>query len=467
MAPRPDVSVARQLATLVLLATTLAGAACVSEASTSDSPRRNLIVIVTDDQTYDSIPRAVPVMPFLQSRVLDPADGWIAFPNAFVNTPVCCPSRASMLTGRYSHHTGVLDNADGALLQEGGTIAAWLHDGGYHTGLVGKYLNGYPFGRGPFVPEWWDRWWGKQQGPATSVYRDFTLIEQGEPVRYGTQEADYSTDVFAAKAIRFLDEAPSDRPFFLWFAPTAPHPEWEPAPRHEGAYDDLIVASAPSVGEPDVGDKPAWVRGLPAFDAQDRAEMREARRRAYETLLAVDDAVRAIVDALRDKGELEETVIVYTSDNGFSFGEHRWFRKECPYEECIRVPMFVRMPGADRRTEPALVSAVDLAPTLAELAGVDAPEGLDGTSLGPLLLEGDRAGLDGAVFAEWVGDEQIPAWRELRTRRWSYVELGTGERELYDLRNDPYQLVNVAADPSFALEVERLSAALAAYGGFD
>jgi arylsulfatase A-like enzyme len=175
--------------------------------------------------------------------------------------------------------------------------------------------------------------------------------------------------------------------------------------------------------------------------------------------------MREIVDELRERGELDETAIVYLSDNGFSFGEHRWFRKTCPYDECIRVPLLIRLPGVQHRTEPAMVSAVDLAPTIAELAGVEPPGGLDGTSLVPLLREGSRSGLSGEVFAEWVGDDGVPPWRELRTRRWAYVELATGERELYDLRRDPYQLVNVAADPAYGAEVQQLSAALAAYGG--
>ena len=439
-------------------------AACVSEPAT-DSPRTNVIVIVTDDQTADSIPRDEPVMPSLQARVLDPADDWVVFSNAFVNTPVCCPSRATMLTGRYAHHTGVLDNEDGARLDEASTLAAWLHAAGYHTGLVGKYLNGYPFGRGPYVPEGWDRWWGKLQGTAESVYHDFTIIDQGRPVAYGDDEADYSTDVLASKALEFLRDAPTDRPFFLWFAPTAPHPEWVSAPRHEGTYDDLQISATPSLGESDVSDKPAWVQALPAFDAADRVEMADARRDAYETLLAVDEAVRAILDAVRERGELQETVVVYTSDNGFSFGEHRWVRKGCPYEECIHVPLLVRVPGVRHRTEPALVSAVDLAPTIAELAGADHPEDLDGVSLVPLLHEGRRDGLAGQVFAGSVGDETIPAWRELRTRRWAYVELDTDERELYDLRHDPGQLENVVDAPAFANVVERLSDALAAYGG--
>lgn len=425
----------------------------------SDSARLNVVVILTDDQSFDSIPRSVPVMPYLQARALDPADHWVVFTRAFVNTPLCCPSRATMLTGRYPHHTGVRGNDDGALLDETETLAAWLDAAGYETALVGKYLNGYPFGRGPYVPTGWDRWWGKQQGGPESIYRDFTVIEQGTPVRYGADA--YSTDVFADQAVRFIEQAPSDRPFFLWFAPTAPHPPAEPAPRHAGRYADLPLPSPPSLGEVDVSDKPAWVRALPPLDAAGIRAMQQAKRRSFEALLAVDEAVRRVVEALRERGELEETVIVFTSDNGLAFGEHRWDRKSCPYEECIRVPLLVRLPGLAHRVEPALVSAVDLAPTILDLAGVRADGPLDGASLVPLLRGGPPPPQE--VFLEFAGDPRVPAWRALRRPGWMYVELATGERELYDLRRDPFELVNLARDPDRADIVVDMADALARY----
>jgi N-acetylglucosamine-6-sulfatase len=453
-----------RLSIVIGLISVMVGAALLPNlAPEEDSQRLNVLVIVTDDQSADSIPRTTPVMPYLQERALDPEDHWVVFENAFVNTPVCCPSRATLLTGGYAHHTGVQDNRDGSLIDERATLAVWLHGAGYHTGLVGKYLNGYPFDRGPYVPEAWERWWGKVQGPPESLYHDFTLVEQGVPVAYGHDESDYSTDVYAEKALQFIREAPLDRPFFLWLAPTAPHPPWASASRHQGRYRDLPVPTLPSTGEIDVSDKPAWVRALDPFDADDLSSARAARRASYEALLAVDDAVRRIMAALRDRDELGETLIVYLSDNGFSFGEHRWMLKTCPYEECIRVPFLVRLPGVEHRVERAMVSGVDLAPTIAELVGVDYAGFRDGASLVPLLLGGSRVDLPGEVFAEWVGDERIPPWWELRTPRWAYVELATGERELYDLEVDPYQLTNVVGDPSYAGRVGRLSSSLAAY----
>jgi len=452
-----------RLAVIAVVALGFGAAFLPSVFPKEDSTRMNVIVIVTDDQSYDSIPRSIPVMPYLQQHVLDPADHWVVFSNGFVNTPLCCPARTTMLTGRYAHNTGVQDNADGPLIDESATLASWLDGAGYHTGLVGKYLNLYPFGRGPYVPEGWDRWWGKLQGTSESLYHDYTLSEQGQPVHYGETEADYSTDVFAAKALEFLRDAPSDEPFFLWFAPTAPHPPVVPATRHAGRYRDLVVPTLPSLGEADVSDKPAWVQTLPVFDAEDEAHVRDDRRASFEALLGVDEAVRGIIEELRSGGELDETLIVYVSDNGFSFGEHRWIKKICPYEECIRVPFLIRLPDVVHRIEPAMVSSVDLAPTIADLVGVRPDTAFDGVSLAPLLREDSREGRTGEVFAEWVGDDRIPAWWELRRPGWTYIELATGERELYDMRRDPYELVNLATDPRQAPRIERMSVALAAY----
>jgi arylsulfatase A-like enzyme len=425
-----------------------------------DDERWNVVVVVTDDQTIESLP----TMPYLRDASSDPADHWIAFLNAFANTPLCCPSRATLLTGRYAHSHGVLTNEDGLRLDEETTVAAWLDEAGYHTGLVGKYLNQYPFGREPFVPRGWDRWWAKEQGSAQSAYYDYTLIQEGVATAYGSEPEDYLTDVLAAGAVRFLAEAPADEPFLLWFAPTAPHPPWTPAPRHEGAFADLALVDAPSVGEPDVEDKPAWVRTLPPLDEADRARLREARRRAFETLLAVDEAVRSIVEAVDARGDLGRTVILFVSDNGYAFGEHRWERKECPYEPCVHVPLLIRFPPAPHRVEDAPTSTVDVAPTIAELAGLDPPATVDGASLVP-VLEGDATSRRGPVFLEWTGDASVPGWWQVRTRAAAYVELETGERELYDLRRDPDQLTNVVDDPAYAEVVARLAGALARFRG--
>lgn len=453
--------VRRRVAAIAAAASVFTGVVFLPSGTTAErDPRWNFVVIVTDDQPPDSLPHRPPVMPYLQEATGDPEDHWIVFRNGFVNAPICCPSRATMLTGLQPHHHGVLTNDDGSSLDESTTVAAWLQEAGYHTGLVGKYLNQYPFDREPYVPQGWERWWGKQHGAVTHLYYGYTLIQQGVATHYGSAGSDYSTDVFADKAVEFVRDAPVERPFFLWFAPTAPHPPWVSAPRHQGMYEEIPLARPPSVGEADVSDKPAWVRALPPLGPEARAGLRQAHRRSFEALRAVDDAVRSIVEALEARGDLDHTVIVYVSDNGFAFGEHRWVKKTCPYEECVHVPFLVRYPLAPRRVEELPVSTVDLAPTIAELAGLEPPAGLDGTSLVPLIAAADPAGLSGAVFSEWVGDERVPGWWQVRTETFAYIELVTGERELYDLAADPYQLTNVADRSEYAGVLARLSAAL-------
>jgi arylsulfatase A-like enzyme len=181
-------------------------------------------------------------------------------------------------------------------------------------------------------------------------------------------------------------------------------------------------------------------------------------------MLAVDEAVRSIVEAVEARGEIDRTLILFVSDNGYAFGEHRWERKECPYDPCVRVPFLVRFPPVAHRVEEALTSTVDVAPTIADLAGLEPPSSVDGASLLP-LLEGDAVLPAGPVFLEWAGDGSVPAWWQVRTRAAAYVELGTGERELYDLRRDPDQLTNVVDDPAYAGVVARLADALATFRG--
>jgi N-acetylglucosamine-6-sulfatase len=432
--------------------------------------RPNIVLVLTDDQSFDSLPHDPPVMPALQAMMQDPTDHWIRFPNAFINTPLCCPSRATILTGRYSSHTGVQNNFEGGLFDDTSTVATWLHDAGYETALIGKYLNGYPFGYAPYVPPGWDRWLVRKQSGQGSLYYDYVLEDQGFPVVHGDEPGDYSTDVYASAAVSFLRSAPADRPFFLEIAPSAPHRPWTPAPGDVGAYADMPIATPPSVGEPDVSDKPAWVRRLPEPDAARLAQLRSLHERSFETLRAVDRLVATVVRTLRERGLLNRTVIVFLTDNGFSFGEHRWVSKACPYEECVRTPFLVRFPGASPHVDEHIVSNVDLAPTFAELAGTRPARPVDGRSLVPLLEGRPVPSWRTGVLLQYVGDRHVPAWWAIRTTGFLYVEYATGERELYDLMGrigppDPFELDNRAADPAYAIVLARLAARLAALRG--
>ena len=437
------------IALLALLAATLLLPEVLRPAPGQTLVRPNILLILTDDQTVESLTSAT--MPYTKGR----AD-WVRFSNAILNVALCCPSRATILTGRYSHHTGIEAN-NGAKFNETVTIATALRAGGYRTGLIGKYLNDYPFGRGHYIPPGWDYWVAFENRQSGGAYFNYTLNENGTPVSYGATAADYSTDVLAAKAASFIRTATS--PFFLYFAPNAPHKPLTPAPRYAGSMTGVAMPHAPNFREADVTDKPAWVQNLsiPSADTMDKQ-----RRREYETLRAVDDAVRQLFDALAAKGALDSTVVMFLTDNGFAFGEHRWTYKLCEYEECGRTPLLARGPGWTPRTVTAVVSNVDLAPTFADLAGVAPPYPPDGASLVPLLT-GTASSVHNGVLIRWKGGSRsVPAFWGVRTDRYKYVELATGERELYDLQADPYELQNRHGDPAFAQLEANLAAQLAA-----
>ncbi|MGZ5301262.1 MAG: sulfatase family protein [Actinomycetota bacterium] len=428
--------------------------------------RLNIVVILTDDQSFDTLPSDPPALPWLQSQIRDQDGHWLWFPNAFIETPLCCPSRATILSGLYSRHTHVRTNDDGERFDETQTIATWLHDAGYFTGLIGKYLNRYPFGRGPYIPPGWDRWVVKRNTAATTTYSNFGFVDQGVALQTSDAAATYATDLFADHAVDFLRTAPDDRPFFLYFATSAPHPPWTPPPRHAGAFSGVPLPAAPSVGERNLSDKPMWVRKLRRVAAAERAEFLVDRRHEAETLLAVDDAVERIVGQLAADGDLDRTVIFFLTDNGFSFGQHRIRAKRCPYEECIRTPFAARVPGAGAQDLPGLISNVDLAPTIADLAGVQPGQPVDGRSFAPALL-GERWRSPAGVFLEWAGDGEIPPWQGVRTGDFAYIESADGTVELYDITGaigaaDPFELRSRSADPHYRGAVRRLAALLRA-----
>jgi arylsulfatase A-like enzyme len=431
----------------------------------SDGP--NIVFILSDDQSVGSLPRFPSAMPYLQSRILDPDDHWVSFTNGFVSNPLCCPSRATIFTGQYSSVNGVLKNAYGHEIEEDSTFATWLHDVGYVTGFFGKYINQYPFDREPYVPPGWDLWSAKERGGVQTVYYNYTLIGNGGiPTYYGRDPEDYMPDVLAEQAADFIRNAPGGRPFFVEYAPTTPHAPWVPAPRHEGTFEDLRIEARPNVNEGNVEDKPAWIRAQEPLSEKRLKDLKEEERREYDTLLGMDDGVRTIFKALEERGVLDDTVVIYLSDNGYSYGSHRWIAKRCAYEECNATPFFVRYPGIAARDDATPVSNVDLAATFADLAGVTPTIRQNGESLVPLVERGqplDRPG----VLLEWPGDSTVTGYWGLRTESFLYVELETGERELYDLTGikgdaDQFQLHNVAGTKPYDGIQGELAASLAA-----
>ena len=444
----------RRASALLAALVTLGGAAAVpgSVPHRSADRRPNVIVILTDDQSFGTLPADPPAMPWLQAQIADPGGHWRWFPNAYVSTPLCCPSRAGLLTGLYPRHTGVRDNGDGHLFDETGTIAVRLQQAGYRTALIGKYLNGYPFGRGPYVPPGWDRWVAKGNRSEATTYYGYPLVDQGVPLTGGSGAESYATDLLGREAAGFVRTAPADRPYFLLFSPSAPHAPQTPPPRYEHAFAGLTLPRPSSFATADPG-APAWVRALPPIDAEAAAALDAARIRERQSLLAVDDAVEAIVREVAARGDLGRTVLFFLTDNGVAFGEHGVTAKSCPYVECVRTPFAVHVPGAAARSISTPVSTVDLAPTIASLAGLP-PAPTDGVNLGPLLTGAGPVPPREAVLTEFHGGASVPVWTAVHTTDLAYIRTGDTE-ELYDLTGirgtpDPAETDDRADDPAYA-----------------
>lgn len=440
---------------------TLIAAMVVAPPLTPTPPdhRPNVLIVLTDDQTLDTIPSRPAAMPWFQSQLLDPKGHWLWFPNAVASTPLCCPSRSTILTGQYDTHTGVRDNFHGELLDDTNTLPVWLHDGGYHTGLVGKYLNRYPWGTTPFVPPGWDRWFAKENADESTSYYNYDIADQTIPRHYGAVPSTYATDVLGEQAVNFVRQAPLGQPWFLYFTPNAPHAPWVPAPRYEGAFDGLDVPIPPLAVLNDVTGKPGYVRARPPYTEAERLRFAEDDRIERAMLLSVDDWFRAIVDEVRARGELDNTVIVFLTDNGFDLGLHRLEGKRYPYTPSVGLPFAIRTPWAQAGTVEDLVSNLDLAGTIAAIAGVTPGRSQDGVDLLPVLRGGpmpQRAG----VFLDWVGDVEVPAWQGVRTSRYLYVRNGDGTEELYRM-TDRFQLHNLAGEPSAGEMLRRARSLLA------
>ena len=428
--------------------------------------RPNLLFILTDD--LDA--RSIAFMPKLKALLIDRGT---TFSNFFVTYALCCPSRASILRGQYPHNHQILTNTPPtggfarfqALGHEQSTVAVWLRSAGYRTVLLGKYLNGYPDRDAlTHVPPGWDEWYSPAGDRAYGNY-NYRLNENGRLVDYGNRPEDYLTDVMARKTTDAIRRARQDgKPFFVYLATYVPHAPATPAPRHQGTFATATAPRSPSFNEADVSDKPEFVRSRNELAPRVMAQIDEDYRKRLQSLQAVDDLIASLVEVLQAQGELQRTYIVFTSDNGFHLGEHRLpAGKNTPYEEDIRVPMIVRGPGVpEGRTLPHMALNIDFAPTFAELAGVAAPGFVDGRSLVPLLgstpmtldrwrqafmvehyTRGQPAGAQPVrPLQRQRGADAIPEYQAFRAREYVYVEYATGERELYDLVKDPFELQN-------------------------
>ncbi|MEX0985121.1 MAG: sulfatase [Actinomycetota bacterium] len=394
-------------------------------------PTTSVLLIVTDDQRWDTLW----AMPRVQRLLVERG---LRFDEAFVSNPLCCPSRATILTGDLSHTTGVyrVTPPYGGFVSfhDADTLATRLHGAGYATGLFGKYLDAYQGAavRG-YVPPGWDRW----VAMVHSQYEGYKLTVDGEVT--SAAPGDYAPDVLGDEAEAFIRGTAG--PLFVMYAPPTPHAPATPRAADAGAFADLEPARPPSYDRP-IDGAPQHMRDLPPVDD---ATVQDLRRDQYASLLAVDRQVASLVRALRDTGRLRDTLIVFTSDNGLQWGEHGWTKKEVPYEESIRVPLVMRLDreGTAGASTPAMVLNTDLAPTIVDAAGVDAAAS-DGQSLMPLLRDPSGPGRAAIVLEHMRGTNPVPTYCGVRTTEAKFVRYATGEEELFDLRADPFELRNIA-----------------------
>jgi N-acetylglucosamine-6-sulfatase len=427
--------------------------------SSSSSTRPNILFILTDDQDYASIE----YMPWLKKALTEEG---VQLTNYFINVSACCPSRATTLLGQYSHNSHILTNdvnySGGfetfyKLGLEDKTIAVALQSAGYRTVLLGKYLNGYPNGVPlTHIPPGWTEWYSPSRGNPYMEY-NYTLNENGELVTYKRENKNYMTDVLSSKAVDFIQRnAKIGQPFFMFLSTYAPHSPSTPAYRHFGLFKDLIAPRTSAFNEEDVTDKPKYIRERNPLTPEEQTLIDDLYVNRLRSLQAVDEMIIKLVITLKRVGQLENTYIFFTSDNGYRLGEHRMdVGKGSPYEEDIRVPLIVRGPGIPQGlSRDEIVGNVDLAQTFAEIASVDYP-GCDGRSLMPTLIEGTSIGSwRGAYLLEhWFGERGmvdhpseegtleppeptlsadtridklgIPAFKGLRTESYLYVEYDT------------------------------------------
>jgi arylsulfatase A-like enzyme len=315
----------------------------------------------------------------------------------------------------------------------------------------------------PYIPPGWDEW----RALVTSEdFYNYTLNENGVHVNYGSSPAEYLTNVSTNQALNFIQSAPAGQPLFLYYAPIAPHHPYTPAPQDIGLFNGLAPFRPPSFNEADVSDKPDWIRALPLLDAAAIANQDAIRQMQLESLQSVDRGVNSILDALQAAGRLNNTIVIYTSDNGFMWGEHRIVEdKLCAYEEGSRVPLWISGPGIAGRSEAKFAQNVDLAPSIAQWAGVPLPSPVNGLSLANLIANPALPWRTEVLMESW-GHFSNPTQKAqrgffaVRDTRYVYVEYGNGNKELYDLLVDPFEMTNVVNNPAYAAEVARLSALL-------
>ena len=439
-----------------------------------DIQRPNIIVILVDDMRWDEYSAAG--HNYIQTPNIDRlAREGATFKNAFATTPLCSPSRASFLTGQYAHTNGIVDNTErNERSHQLETFPQQLHTSGYETAFLGKWHMGNDDSKRPGFDYWVSL---KGQGEAIDPHLNINGERQ---VTKG-----YVTDILTDHSLQFITKQRAG-PFLLYLSHKALHPNlvqrddgstvaigeggFIPADRHKHLYDSAVFKRRPNANIPPL-DKPALAReikGLPPLSAETSTKENTIRERA-EMLLAVDESLGKMMQALTDKGILDNTIIVFTSDHGYWYGEHCLDEeRRLAYEEAIRIPLLVRYPATipSGAVLEQMTLSIDLAPTLIEMAGLTPGTQLQGRSLLP-LLRGSAQDWRKSILIEYYSDKVFPrienmGYKAVRTERYKYIHYIDlkGMDELYDLRNDPYELMNSINDPAMPTVLEQMKTEL-------
>ena len=455
----------------VFAAAALALALPAAAGAANNGGKPNVVVITTDDQPLSMVnERYMPnTMRFL-------ADKGTSFTDFIATTPLCCPSRATLITGQYGHNNGVLVNFYGNLREKGETLPVWLRRAGYRTAHIGKYLNGYENFTDPptAVAPGWNQWFTQL---APRAYTDYAISQNGKLREFGDRRRDYLTTVLNRRAEKWAKQfAKSKRPLYLQLDQYAPHKSpggapctdaAVPAPKDEGFFDAEPLPKPASFNELDVAEKPSFIQALTPIGAGAEKNITRRFRCAVESIQAVDRGVKRVRRALKKVNEWKQTVVLFTSDNGFLYGEHRIRQgKEFPYEENLHLPLILRVPKQFRDALPRVPTAdqpvanIDIAPTILALAGADSCNGgdcrvMDGRSLLG-LVKGDASAwpADRALAVE----QSFCSYRGLRASGYKLIEhqsflgpesdcIATDDAELYDLSADPLELSNLIEAP--------------------
>jgi N-acetylglucosamine-6-sulfatase len=463
-------------AAALLIGGVVAPGSSATPAVADDQPdsRPNIVFITTDDMRVEDLR----VMPNVQRLLIDRGT---YFTNSYAPFPLCCPTRASWLTGQYNHNNGVMGNASAghpeggfAALDASNTVATWLQDAGYQTAFVGKFLNHYGLVKPVTVPPGWAEW---HAALGANNYYSTALRENHTGTLVTTRyDGQYQVGLYGSIARDIMNaRLPGEAPLFLWVSQFAPHSGGPVEPddprianpavpdRYRDLYAGTPLPKDPSYNEEDVSDKPAQVRSLGLIKPAMEAQLTESNQQRWESLRAVDDSVQNIVRTLRDNGELANTILVFSSDNGYMFGEHRIHAgKTVAYEPSARVPLVIRGPGFPAgESRRAAVATIDLAPTFADAAGTTPGLTVDGRSLLP-LADSPSTWPDRTLVLEAgptvVGGDDI--YHGIRTPQYKYIRHSTGEVEFYDLDNDPNEMQSLTDDPEYDVVQELLGAEL-------